>query len=536
MKNVYCLYRVSTKQQVDKEKNDIPMQRIACREFADKQGWTVNKEYEEKGISGFKVSATDRDAIQELKEAALKKEFDILLVFMFDRIGRIEDETPFVVEWFVKQGIEVWSVKEGEQRFDTHVDKLTNYIRFWQASGESEKTSMRIKTRLKQLTEDGVYTGGHVPFGYTRIFTDKLNKKGTPVSKLEIKQDEAEIVRWIFNKVVEEGYGSSKIAEMLNDKGIKTHTGSKFQSNTVLRILKNKIYCGYYVSKDVVSPKIDELVIIDCKVFDMAQKIIKQRDVQKNTSEDNESNICLNNRSKALLTGVAYCGDCGCKLTTMRYMDKYKKRDGTITVTDEIKYYCYYNGRKLNDCNGQATYSAKKIDNIILMFLNDLFKSIIDSSNEDQVLKVYRRQYGNKTLKQEDLLKQVSKYKNQLEHLNLEMDKAINNESPYSAEDINAAICNIKLKIDEALLEINKSQDLEYEHKILSDSLMPAYRELINWALTFDDASFEAKKMIICRLFKRVEITRGYKIKIILNDTYKQFCEKYLDQDAIYLN
>ena len=60
--------------------------------------------------------------------------------------------------------------------------------------------SSRIKTRLKQLTEDGVYTGGHVPFGYTRIFTDKLNKKGTPVSKLEIKQDEAEIVRWIFNK------------------------------------------------------------------------------------------------------------------------------------------------------------------------------------------------------------------------------------------------------------------------------------------------------------------------------------------------
>ena len=76
---------------------------------------------------------------------ALKGEFDILLVFMFDRLGRRDDETPFVVEWFVKQGIEVWSAMEGQQRFDTHVDKLLNYIRYWQASGESIKTSLRVK-------------------------------------------------------------------------------------------------------------------------------------------------------------------------------------------------------------------------------------------------------------------------------------------------------------------------------------------------------------------------------------------------------
>ena len=75
----------------------------------------IKKEFQEQGISGFKVSANDRDAVQELKSAAEKKEFDILLVFMFDRIGRIDNETPFVVEWFIQHGIEVWSVNEGEQ-------------------------------------------------------------------------------------------------------------------------------------------------------------------------------------------------------------------------------------------------------------------------------------------------------------------------------------------------------------------------------------------------------------------------------------
>ena len=95
----------------------------------------------------------DRDAVQEIQRDALQNKFDILLVFMFDRLGRREDETPFVVEWFVKNGIEVWSAKEGQQRFDTHVDKLLNYIRYWQASGESIKTSVRTKTRMEQLTK-----------------------------------------------------------------------------------------------------------------------------------------------------------------------------------------------------------------------------------------------------------------------------------------------------------------------------------------------------------------------------------------------
>ena len=58
MKRVYTLYRVSTLKQVDIVKDDIPMQKIACQEFAEQQGdWQIIKEYEEKGISGSKVSA-----------------------------------------------------------------------------------------------------------------------------------------------------------------------------------------------------------------------------------------------------------------------------------------------------------------------------------------------------------------------------------------------------------------------------------------------------------------------------------------------
>jgi site-specific DNA recombinase len=160
---VYCLYRVSTAKQVDHDEQnqaDIPMQRKSCREFAERMGWTIVREEQETGVSGYKVSAADRDKLQLIKEHAEKGKFDILLVFMFDRLGRKSDETPFVVEWFAKKGIRVWSVNEGEQRFESHTDRLTNYIRFWQADGESQKTSIRTKTALGQMVQEGRFRGG----------------------------------------------------------------------------------------------------------------------------------------------------------------------------------------------------------------------------------------------------------------------------------------------------------------------------------------------------------------------------------------
>ena len=82
MKRVMCLYRVSTKGQVDPQ-DDIPMQRRECLDFISRQPeWKFTGELMEKGVSGYKISASKRDAIQEIRSKAERREFDILLVFM----------------------------------------------------------------------------------------------------------------------------------------------------------------------------------------------------------------------------------------------------------------------------------------------------------------------------------------------------------------------------------------------------------------------------------------------------------------------
>ena len=154
----------------------------------------------------------------EIKKRAVTHQFDVLLVFMFDRLGRRDDETPFVVQWFVQQGIEVWSTKEGEQRFDNHVDKLLNYIRFWQASGESEKTAIRVRTKHSQMVQEGEWRGGLVPYGYRLEFLGRTNKKGQPVRDLVIDETESAVIKEIYRLIVDEGYGTNRVANILNEK------------------------------------------------------------------------------------------------------------------------------------------------------------------------------------------------------------------------------------------------------------------------------------------------------------------------------
>ena len=104
------------------------------------------------------------------------------------------------------------------QRFDNHVDKLLNYIRYWQASGESIKTSVRVKTWISQLTEEGYYTGGIVPYGYRLENRGRTNKRNKEVCDLAIDPDEAEVVKVIFQKYVCEGYGSQRICRYLAEQ------------------------------------------------------------------------------------------------------------------------------------------------------------------------------------------------------------------------------------------------------------------------------------------------------------------------------
>jgi DNA invertase Pin-like site-specific DNA recombinase len=508
---------------VDVQKDDIPMQKIACHEFAQCQGWTISGEYAEKGVSGFKISANNRDAIQDLKKAALNGEFDILLVYMFDRIGRIDDETPFVVEWFTKHGIAVWSVNEGEQRFDSHVDKLMNYIRFWQASGESAKTSMRIKTRMRQLICEGCYTGGVTPFGYRLIKKGRLNKKGAECFDLTINEDEAKYVVSVFEKTVRDGYGSHRLAEWLNRQGIRTHNDAKFQCNTVIRILRNRLYTGHYSTAELISPKIEELTIISDELFRQAQAILDQRSAKNEEKRE----ISRSTVGRTLLSGNVYCKDCGGRIVSTSYTDRYTKKDGEVSEKKMHRYICYHKSRKLNDCTGQSAYIAEKIDASVISTLQGMFKAIKEQPESVSVERKIQAKTQNLKSAKKKIENELEKNTRQLEKLQLEIADSLTGDSVYTAEDLSRAIKTVKdrISVNEKNLAETEAQLNQQNASIGNISLM--YNNFLSWANEFDGLPLEQKKMIAGNLIKRVELEKGYKVHIVFNMDYEQFCYEW---------
>lgn len=375
MKKVYCLYRVSTARQVDhNEQNqaDIPMQRKACREFAKQKGWTIIREEQENGVSGFKVSATKRDKIQLIKSHAEQGQFDILLVFMFDRIGRRAEETPFVVEWLAEHGIEVWSVNEGEQRFDSHMDYLMNYIRYWQASGESKKTSVRTRTAMQQMVLEGRFRGGKAPYGYRLEKSGILNKRKHEVYKLIIDESEAEIVRRMFNTYLSHGYGRCRMADFLNKQGVKNRDGANWHEATIGAMLHNIQYKGILKNGIAHSEPIPELTIIDANTFDLVQALMAER---SNKAEETRT-IPLNTTGQSLLSGNVFCGHCGGRLILTTSGKKTYYADGSIRTAKRIRYVCYNKTRHCKQCDGQTGYTMHLLDAAVSEMLHTLMTTL----------------------------------------------------------------------------------------------------------------------------------------------------------------
>lgn len=518
MKRVYCLYRVSTKGQVDKD--DIPMQRTACHEFAQRQNeWVITNEFYEKGISGYKVSADDRDAIQDIKAAAEKNEFDVLLVFMFDRLGRLQNETPFVVEWFNQQGVEVWSTQEGQQRFENEADYLINFMRFWQANGESRKTSTRVKTRLAQLTLEGVYTGGPIPYGYKLVSSGNCNKRGRELKDVVIDEDESKIVQLIFEKTVKEGIGSHQMAELLNSKMLRTHNGSKFQSNTINRILKNRMYCGYYISGENVSPHLPQIQIIDENVYNQVQRILEQRSLKF----EGKQQLARTTRGKALLSGNVYCAHCGGKMISATHTDKYRCKNGEMHESKQVRYMCCNRTRKGNCTDAQSVYSAEKIDKAVETVILEYLSRIKQTPKSIAVENRYNAELQFLRKKAKELKAENEKYKKQLMELSGEIANALMGESKFTPEILSNAIESTKQKI-----AANSEMISEYELKIGNqkqavESLDYYYDNFVSWADEYQYATQEQKKMIACNLIKEVRIGKGYEIEIVFDMNYQQF-------------
>ena len=225
----------------------------------------------------------------------------------------------------------------------------------------------------------------------------------------------------------------------------------------------------------------------------------------------------IGGHGKSLLSGNAYCGHCGAKLELTSSRKWRKMADGSLDDTLRIRYTCYGKLRKQTNCTGQTGYTVHILDEIIDKAVRQIFSKMRDIPKEQIVIKRYEKENTERKNHLQDLQTQRNKAEKDLLALKAEVLACIKGESVLPRETL-AEMITVQ---EEKLTELENlceaaSEELEKTAELM-DKVSRLYDELISYADLYDSANFEAKKMIVNQLIRRVDVYRGYQINISFN-------------------
>jgi len=312
--------RVSTETQEKQE--TIGSQLEALREYASKNNYSIYEEYIDDGYSG---DLLDRPSLDRLRDDAKNKIFSAVLVHSPDRLSRKFLYLALLQEEFKRFSIKVIFLNRPESK-DTPEDNLLEGIQGLIAEYEKSKIMERTRRGKLHKVKNNLLIGSIPPYGYKYIVKDK-----TAPGRYEMLEEEAGVVRLIFDLLVNKRLSVRGIARELTRRNIPPRIGRHWRTSTIHRILRNETYAGvtYYNKHISVEPEThnkgsryrrakntcrrlrpkeqwiaislgDELHIISREMFEAAQRQLIRN------SELSPRNV----KYKYLLRGLLYCGVC----------------------------------------------------------------------------------------------------------------------------------------------------------------------------------------------------------------------------------
>jgi site-specific DNA recombinase len=321
--------RVSTE---DQTKNySIPSQLETMRQFAVEHGYEIVGEFVDEGISG---TILDRPALSNLREHAREKLVDSIIVYDPDRLSRKLAHLMVLADEFERYGIQLYFVTQsmGQSPEDRMLFGMKGLF------AEYERTKLLERTTRGKLrkAKDGKQPGGKSLYGYRLVN-----------GKHVIYEEEAKVVRAIFDWLVEDGLTLYACQKRLNKNGVPSPSGKNWWTRaTVYRIANNEAYTGVWHynrrcekdGRDVLRQR-EEWVHIPIPAI-ISVDILEQ--VQRRF-EKNRAFALRNTRKEYLLSGLLTCSKCGQSYTgwTSRSKTYYRCRSKRGDVLPEPCPSCY---------------------------------------------------------------------------------------------------------------------------------------------------------------------------------------------------
>lgn len=304
--------RVSTDRQVEEGVSlDGQIKQITA--WSESQKHTIVEKYIEKG-----ASATDdrRPEFQRMIQDAVSMDhpFDAIVVFALSRFFRDAIALGTYERKLVKHKVQLISITQ-----PTSEDEAGQMVRqIISAFDEysSRENGKNVRRSMVENAKQGYFNGSKAKFGYVPVRTEVKGRSGYK-RKLEIEQDEAEIVRLTFRLAIKgttgEPFGIMKISAFLNTNGY-LHRGKEWRRQAVWEILSSSIYYGDCVYNRIDSrsrtlrPESEWVItkvppIISREEFDLAAALRGER--APGGTKHQSSGVTT------LLTGLAKCSLCG---------------------------------------------------------------------------------------------------------------------------------------------------------------------------------------------------------------------------------
>ena len=293
--------RVSTEEQA-KKGYSIEAQRKELESYCKKRKWAYSI-FED---AGFSAGSLNRPSIQLLIKEIKVGRIDKVVVWKLDRLSRRMKDLYTVLSLLEKHGVELVSITENIVTNSSLGKFLTGILG---SVAELEREQIRERIRAVKDTRKRVkrLPLGHPPLGYRRGF--------------KIAPEEALVVKEIFE--LAQFMGPTRIARVLNRKGLKTRDGNSWSRVAVRRILDNETYTGVIRLEDGSCVEGNYDPIIPRELFENTRKRFKRRSGRKSAT------------SKHLLSGIMVCGLCG---KTMGATGDYKAGKRFYTCLTKISY------------------------------------------------------------------------------------------------------------------------------------------------------------------------------------------------------
>ena len=355
---------------VSSDRQDVDLsvaaQLRALRDYADKNGYLVAREYVDEAESG---RIADRPEFRKMIDEAAKTKapFKEILVWKFSRFTRKREHAVAFKSMLRRKGVRVVSITEHAD--DTPTGKLMEAIIESVDEFYSENLAQEVTRGMRESASRGFWVTSHAPYGYNRIMVQDGPKKRPT---LEINPDTSPIVRRMFD-MAEAGNGTLEIIRTLNKEGISSPRGKLWVRTSVHNILTNEVYTGTLVwginAKDNADPVRVE------KAFPAIVTRAQFRRVGKHLSS-RAPKFTHPRRvgSSYLLSGLVKCQACNTPLT------------GRFAQSGKYSYYvCQSNIKIGKDACKTPTLNARHFEELVV---NKIRSNILTEGSIRDLVKV----------------------------------------------------------------------------------------------------------------------------------------------------